>query len=330
MSNHGSPVELSLDYSATPCFDVESAIAIADEHFGVRASARQLPSERDQNFLLTNSSGEKFVLKIANALEGRAFLEAQNSVLKHLATRVSFCQRLVNALAGEEMSTVHAANGATHFVRLVHYLPGVPLAELKPHPPALLHDLGRKLGQLSHALADFDNPAVHRDFHWDLSNGNRILEKYGPLVDEPSLRDLVFKCRFDSETHLRRSVIHGDANDYNVLVDPERIVVTGLIDFGDMVYSYTVGDLAIAIAYVVLDKTDPRAAAAEVVNGYASEFVLLEDELEALWRLVLLRLAMSVCLAAYQVRQQPDNEYLRISQRAIEENLPRIYADDTD
>src|SRR5215218_10463827 len=134
----------------TPCFDIESAIAIADEHFGVRASARPLPSERDQNFLLTHSSGEKFVLKIANALEERAFLEAQNSVLKHLATRVSFCQRLVQSSAGEEISIVHAANGATHFVRLVRYLSGVPLAETRPHSTALLHDLGRKLGQLAH------------------------------------------------------------------------------------------------------------------------------------------------------------------------------------
>lgn len=311
----------------TPCFDIESAIAIADEHFGVRASARPLPSERDQNFLLTNSSGEKFVLKIANALEERGFLEAQNSVLKHLATRVSFCQRLVHAPSGEELSTVQAANGTTHFVRLVRYLPGVPLAEIKPHSPALLHGLGRKLGQLAHALADFDHPAVHRDFHWDLVNGNRVINEFGRLIEEPNLRHLVFKCRIDQEISFRRSVIHGDANDYNVLVDPESIAVTGLIDFGDMVYSYTVGDLAIAIAYVVLDEHDPRAAAAEVINGYTSEFSLLDDEREALWKLVLLRLAMSVCLAAYQRRKQPDNEYLRISQRAIEENLPRIYAE---
>src|SRR5215211_2242406 len=125
----------------SPRFNVESALAIAGEHFGIRASARQLPSERDQNFLLTGASGEKFVLKIANALEDRAFLEAQNSVLKHLETRVSFCQRVVPASAGEEISTVQAANGATHLVRLVRYLPGVPLAEVKPHSPALLHDL---------------------------------------------------------------------------------------------------------------------------------------------------------------------------------------------
>jgi Ser/Thr protein kinase RdoA (MazF antagonist) len=107
-----------------------------------------------------------------------------------------------------------------------------------------------------------------------------------------------------------------------VLVDPERMSVTGLLDFGDMVYSYTVADLAIAIAYVVLDKSDPRAAADEVIAGYTREFELSDEEM--LWPLVRLRLAMSVCIAANQLRQQPENEYLRISQRSIEATLPRL------
>ena len=54
----------------------------------------------------------------------------------------------------------------------------------------------------------------------------------------------------------RARAIHGDLNDYNVLVGGDGDVesrdqrVTGIVDFGDMVHSYRVGDLAIAIAYV--------------------------------------------------------------------------------
>ncbi|HKY45536.1 MAG TPA: hypothetical protein VJM50_20780, partial [Pyrinomonadaceae bacterium] len=97
-----------------PSFDAKSAAAIAAEHFGIHATARQLPSERDQNFLLTNNSGKKFVLKIANALEEPAFVEAQNSVLKHLAARISFCQGLMLTSAGEETITVQCKDGARH------------------------------------------------------------------------------------------------------------------------------------------------------------------------------------------------------------------------
>jgi Ser/Thr protein kinase RdoA (MazF antagonist) len=304
----------------TPRFDVAAAARIAEEFFGIHGHARALPSERDQNFLLTDRAGEKFVLKVANALESRAFLEAQNKVLEHLASRVDFCQSLVT----DEIATVAGANGATHFVRAVRYLPGVPLAEVRPHSPELLRDVGRKLGQLRWGLSDFDHAAVHRDFHWDLANGNRVIDEFATLIEDATLRDLVTQCRVEFRTGLRRSVIHGDANDYNVLVDPERLIVTGLLDFGDMVYSYTVGDLAIAIAYVVLDNEDPRAAADEVIKGCTSEFCLLDEELDMLWPLVRLRLAMSVCMAAYQLREQPENEYLRISQRAIEATLPRL------
>jgi Ser/Thr protein kinase RdoA (MazF antagonist) len=277
-------------------------------------SARSSPSERDKNYLLTDDSGQQFVLKFANAAESREFLEAQNAVLDYLSERVSFCQRAIGEI--EEYDG--------HLVRVVTYLPGVPLAEIKPHTPGLLHDFGQKLGQLSRALADFDHPAVHRDFHWDLAYGNHVVNQYAPLIEDADLRGLVLKCRFEPRTELRRSVIHGDANDYNVLVDPETMTVSGLIDFGDMIYSYTVGDLAIALAYVVLGDGNPR----DVIAGYTSEFVLLDEEREALWPLVRLRLAMSVCMAEFQQRQQPENEYLAISQKAIRETLPRIFTNE--
>lgn len=300
-------------------FDIESAVAIAAKHFGIHGTAEQLPSERDQNFLLTNHNGAKFVLKIANTQEDPAFLDAQNLLLKHLdARQISFCQQLVPALSGDDMITIEK-----HLVRVVTYLDGEPLAKVESQPTDLLRDLGRKLGQLDHAMCDFDHPAVHRVFHWDLANGNRVIDELGHLIEDPQLRELVYQCRFEVRSELRRSVIHGDANDYNVLVHPERMIV-GLIDFGDMVYSYTVGNLAIATAYAVLDKTDPAAAAREMVEGYTSEFSLLDNEIDALWPFVLLRLGMSVCLSAYQGRQRPENEYLQVSQGAIRENLGRL------
>lgn len=317
-----------------PRFDVESAGAMAESLFGLRATACFLPSERDQNFLLTDLSGEKFVLKIANGFEGHAMLEAQNAALEHLESRISFCPRLVPATSGARISTVEAPCGSSHFVRLVRHIPGVLLASIRPHSPPLLRDFGRKLGQLDHALADFDHPALHRDFHWDLANGMQVLTEFGQLITDRTLQELVFKWRTEFENQLwlpaklRRSVIHGDANDYNVLVEPRTRTIAGLIDFGDMVHSYTAGELAVALAYVVLDKPDPLGTAGQVVAGYATEMALTADELEALWMLVLLRLCMSVCLAAYQRRLRPENEYLDISQRSIRESLPALLAID--
>ena len=297
------------------------AQAIAEKYFGIQASARELPSERDRNFLLTDSGGEKFVLKIANVREEREVLEAQNAMLSHLAGRVSFCPRVVPALSGDQITVVE-----DHLVRVLSYLPGKPLATVENHSAELFYDLGRKLGQLSCALVSFDHPALHRDFHWDLMKGPLIIEKHGPRIKADNVRELVLSYQNFTGEKLRQSVIHGDANDYNVLVEGDKVI--GLIDFGDVVYSYTVGDLAIAVAYVVLGKEDPFAAAAPVIDGYREEFELTSGELEALWPLVRLRLCMSVCIAAYQQEQHPENEYLGISQNLIAETLPRLLAAD--
>lgn len=324
----------------TPRFDNDSVAALAKSVYGIRATVAPLPSERDQNFLLAAGS-ESFVLKIANALEAQSFLEAQNEAMKYLATRISFCPQLLPSLSGELMSRIESPEGTTHLVRLVSYLPGIPLGNVSRHSSGLLWDLGKKLGQLDCELTAFDHPAFHRDFHWDLVNGPRVIHEYGELVADSKLRELVYRSALDFARDtspllpkLRRSVIHGDANDYNVLVSDDDVdsaerVVAGLIDLGDMVWSYTVGELAVAVAYLVLDQSDPIATAREVVGGYAESYPLEQAEIEALWGLVLMRLCMSVCLAAYQQQQQPENGYLRVSQRAISESLPRLVEIDT-
>lgn len=246
--------------------------------------------------------------------------------MKHLAERVSFCPRVVPAASGAEIVTVEG-----QLVRVLTYLPGVPLGTVESPSAELLYDLGRRLGQLSGALVGFDHPAAHRDFYWDLAKGAHILTDFGSRIKTDWLREMVLSYGKNlclSVEKLRRSVIHGDVNDYNVVVDEEKNEVVGLIDFGDMVYSYTVGDLAIAVAYVILGKADAFATAAPVIEGYRGEFELTKDELEALWSLVRLRLCMSVCIAAHQQAQQPQNEYLGISQALIAETLPKLLATD--
>jgi Ser/Thr protein kinase RdoA (MazF antagonist) len=307
--------------------DIIFAQAIAEKYFGIQATAAELPSERDQNFLLETRAGEKFVLKIASAFEEKAVLEAQNAMMTHLRERFSFCPRIVPALSGEEIVLVEG-----RMVRVLSYLPGKPLASVAVQSRELLFDFGRRLGQLSRALVGFDHPAARRDFYWDLANGVQTVREFGPQINTDWLREMVTSYGRDlclSVEELRRSVVYGDANDYNVLVDAEEKEVVGLIDFGDIVYSYRVGDLAIAIAYVVLGKDDPYAAAQPVIAGYLQEFELTKAELEALWPLVRLRLCMSASIAAQQQAQQPENEYLGISQALIEQTLPKLLATDS-
>ena len=305
-----------------PTFTIEEASKIAHDEYNLVGIAEELPSERDQNFLLKTQTGERFILKIANATEQRALLEAQNDAMTHLASRLSFCPRVILNESGHALSQVQTAT-SEHFVRLATFIPGVPLAKVKP-TSRLLFNFGKRLGEFSRAMSDFDHPAFHRNFHWDLAKGQKVIDDYSPLITNRELLAQVEKCRpfFDSNLHLPLTIIHGDANDYNVLVQGEDVV--GLIDFGDLIHSYRVGELAIALAYVVLDKADPLMSGKAVVAGYLSEFELSKEEIELVWPLMLTRLGMSICLAAHQRQQKPDNEYLDVSQSAIRTSLPRL------
>ena len=322
-----------------PRFSPEDANRIAWEHYGLRTSANKLPSERDQNFLMQTSTGERYVLKVANASEDMALLEAQNTALQRLSKSLDICPRVIPAKDGVEITPIIAPSGEQHFVRLVTYLPGIPLGNNRRRTPALLFDLGVKIGHVDNALQEFDHPALHRDFHWDLANGLKVIHQYQGLIADEELKTLVQKFAEDFERRvvpnlprLRTSVIHNDANDYNILVGGGNDLysrnqsVVGLIDFGDMIHSYTVGDLALAIAYTILDQSDPLTIAAEITRGYHTAFPLTEDEIAALFGLVTLRLCTSVAIAADQQRQQPENAYLGISQAPIRNSLPGLAA----
>ena len=70
---------------------------------------------------------------------------------------------------------------------------------------------------------------------------------------------------------LPRSVIHNDANDYNVMVSPslEGTRLSGLIDFGDLTRGWRAAEVAVAAAYGMMELHDPVAAACAVARGYS-------------------------------------------------------------
>ena len=76
----------------------------------------------------------------------------------------------------------------------------------------------------------------------------------------------------------------------NILVIPENsdgsgnYKLSGILDFGDMMMSYAVYDLAITIAYMVMcsKNMDPLAVGYHVITGYEKEASLNEAEWQVL------------------------------------------------
>ena len=294
-------------------------------HWGVSGKQSALVSERDQNVLI-DTGPARLVLKIANRAEDVGFLALQNAALAHIALTDPDLgvPHPVPALTGDGMVQ---ADG--HALRLMTWLPGRLWSSVTPDA-ALLRSLGQTLGRLSRALQGFGHPAAHRPgFLWNLDEV-ATLRPWTTDV-QGDRRDMVARI-FDRHAarvapklqHLRGAVVHQDANDNNLVVDERGRQVTGLIDFGDMTFGRQINELAVALAYALLDCENIYATALPVISAYAAEFPLDGAEAEVLFDLVAARLAASVCISSHRAKDHPDNAYLTISQAPAFRLLDRL------
>jgi len=333
------------------------AIELARELYGLVVTAKALPGEYDDNFHLTpldlagtqpslagplsnplhtktEAAGEEFVLKVMHPARERSFIDMQCRALQHLAERAPqlTLPRVILNRRGEAVAAVQA-DGTARLVWLLTYVPGTMLVKARPHSPELLQSLGQFLGALDAALADFEHAAVRRELKWDLARAGWIREHLH-LIRDGSQRVLVenFLTLYDAEVvpalaQLRRSVVYGDANDYNVLVGPALPLprkIVSVIDFGDMHETVTVSEVAIAAAYAILGKENPLRAAADVIAGYHRTFSLTEAELRILYALIGTRLAVSVVNSAQRASVKPEDAYVTVSERPAWEALARL------
>ncbi len=185
------------------------------------------------------------------------------------------------------------------------------------------------MARLDRALEGFTHLEQKRPLKWNAANAIEVVEEAIALVSTDERRELLrhYLELIEHEvapglSSLPTGVIHNDANDYNLLVEGGEI--SGILDFGDMIESAVVCELANACAYVMFGKADPLRAARAVTAGYHQERPLREDEIRLLFPLIATRLAMSVAISARQFRDEPEKEYLRVSEASAWKLLSRL------
>ncbi|MBK8161240.1 MAG: aminotransferase class III-fold pyridoxal phosphate-dependent enzyme [Rhodospirillaceae bacterium] len=319
-----------------PTFTMEKVEAIVRDLYGIGGTFTPLDSERDQNFRLKEATGQSWVVKIANQAEDLQALDFQAGLLRHVAEidPTLPLPHLKMTLGGEILGRCQGADGRSHFVRVVNYLPGKPFAKGHKSPP-LFASFGDVLGRLTRALQGFGHPGAARVFDWDVAQAGRSRLRVS-FIDDPQQREIVeyFLGRFDrivapALRRCRAQVIHGDANDYNVLVDEatgERIA--GVIDFGDAIHSPLINELAVAAAYAIMDREAPIDDAGVIAAAFHKVNPLLASELDLLFDLIALRLVISVTMSASRRDRVKDNEYLSISEAPAWNLLKRLRAMD--
>ncbi|MEE4163317.1 MAG: phosphotransferase [Woeseiaceae bacterium] len=318
-----------------PDITIEEAATLLEEHYGLAGALSPLSSERDLNFLVRPASGGACVLKFANTSEAAPVTDFQNEALIHLArVRPDLpVPRVVDAIAGDRLVRFTAANGLLHSMRLLTWLEGLPLQGVEQND-GIAAQTGTRLAELGRALASFEHPAADYPLLWDIRNAAHLVELL-PHVNDAELRKL---CEsrlelFENHTRpaldgLRKQVIHNDFNPSNMLVAEDDVQrLSGVIDFGDMVYSELVNDVAVAAAYFCKLDSDPFAQVIPMLFAYSAVVPLADEEIAVLPDMILTRHLTTVMITHWRASLYPENRDYILRNEPRARNMLRRVAD---
>jgi Ser/Thr protein kinase RdoA (MazF antagonist) len=288
---------------------------LAATAWGIVGSATELPAEVDQNFRL-ETTGATYLLKIVPSDEDEQLTDLVTSALLHVAGRTGAAdvQEVVSSLAGGSVVCFDDSSGLQRRARMTTFLEGQLLRSVTVDDE-LRYRMGAALAGLALALRDFDHPAAGRDLSWDLRHAGRMRAMLAEL-DESERRRSLLACldAFDAEIvprldRLPVQVIHNDLSRDNTVLGPDGRL--GVIDFGDIVRTQRINDVAVAMA----DHLDPGEgdfiSALELARGYAAVEPLLAEELELLYELVHTRIVSRIVGGEWRASRFPENrEYL--------------------
>jgi 4-aminobutyrate aminotransferase-like enzyme/Ser/Thr protein kinase RdoA (MazF antagonist) len=304
------------------------AKGIALKYFGINGEASVLPGEIDFNFRI-KTVNKSYILKVSRPDVDLNYLHFQDELLRHLENKCPNFDfpKTKRDSNGQGIFDFQDRNGVNRKVRLLEWITGELYSNFSPKNDDLRYSLGFSGGQIVNLLTDFDHNLSKRTFDWDIANGLWV-EKNLEIFDEDEKEIIIYFLEKFKEIqpmyeHLRKSTIHNDANDNNIIVDKIGGQVKAIIDYGDAVYSQIINDLSVTLAYACMDFEQPLLAALPIVKGYNDAFQLEDEELKMLYVAVAIRLVISVTKSAINKKKEPDNKYLQISEKPAWELLKK-------
>lgn len=246
-----------------------------------------------KNPIIPNAWPHGYVLKVVNSLDTKKvkFFDGQTQLLLFLRQQGIECPKPVMNIFGKYHSIEKIGEG-NHLIRLLEFVPGKVFNQvLKTNH--LYYQVGEFTAKIDLALKRFTHDAYqsHRSL-WMLESLPQ-LSKFLYAVGDTKRQTLVQEVMNEFNEHVLshidefgKGVIHGDFNESNIVVtkptpDSDEFRVTGVIDFGDTCYSLYVFELAITIAYMLLQSSE-LATAGYVIAGYQEIRIIPENERKVL------------------------------------------------
>ena len=292
--------------SPPPTLTDAQAADLALRHFGIAGTLHRLTSERDLNIAVTTATA-RYVLKLANPAEPADLTDFQTQALRHLAATNLPIPRVICTLTGQTAAiTPHGT------LRLLTYLDGTP-QHATPKTAAQSRNLARMAAALTLGLQGFTHPAAHHALQWDIKHAAQ-LRPLLPAITDPDLRALATRTldRFDAEiaptlATLRAQVVHNDLNPHNILTDPANPdTIAGILDFGDMVHTPLICDVAITASYQI-NPADPLQSLATFATAYHAILPLTRPEIQVLPDLIATRMLTTLAITSARAAAFPQN-----------------------
>ena len=141
--------------------------------------------------------------------------------------------------------------------------------------------------------------------HSDLNECNILVKNTCESQEQDTATDL--NSDFQNNNELEESTSDGEHH------------LCSIIDFGDATYSLYIFEVAIAIAYAMLNKhgISPTVAAHSILKGYLKHMKIPDWELKYLRLVICARFAQSLVIGQIAFSKEPENDYILLHTRRI-------------
>lgn len=286
--------------------------------WGLAGRAVPLGSLQDSVYRVLGEDGEPLgAVRVSTGAVEEAGLHAEARCLAHLADALPRLD-LPTLLPGLDGNLLQWRDGAP--ARLMRWVRGVRLAEWSRLPDQAARELGSVAGRVSQAMRGLDEAPFRRYVEWDPRHAVAVAEEYlgrCPAHLRGDVQTALTRARTrlpePASTALEWQIVHLDVTDLNVLGSFDAqgtFLATGLVDFEDMTWTWSLCELAVtAHAAIGRRPEDPLGALRPVLEGYLGHRGLTEVESDLLWDLVLARALICAVVEGVEAEADPGNDY---------------------
>ncbi len=299
-----------------PDVDEAGAETIARECYGLAATASELGSNQDRNFLLTASDGTRSVLRIDNPVFGDDARDAQHAALDAYRAAGLTVPAVLPGLDGELTQ-----RWGGFAARRSEFAEGEPLVDAGYLAPVVLAEFGALAAASVNALAELRHPGLDRDQMWDMRVAYEQTVSLAPAIADDPLRMRVLAAAEEARgalaavaAELPVQPIHGDLTDDNVMGRrgaDSRLHPHAVLDLGDLGLGWRVAELAVCVSSMLHHEADRPLRVLETIAAFHADAPLSAAEARAVWPLVVLRASLLVASGWRQLEIDGANDYAR-------------------